>query len=270
MRALTWQRDTCQKFGQFFWKNLQKQSSASFLDAKAVLLSKISFALSPTRSLIQQPGTYYDWEEKWIWWIIWGFICLRITLGLAPDFNWSRVTLLNCNGDYQISESGAWSRYTWMAGRNSGSNACWSVSDGVRPPVVLSSTGLLPAVLRELNIQSCIPNVSSRMVDWNSGRYRVPVYMQYASTWHVILQRVSSTPLYHLSLCDPMQSMTLYWASNMLSTLIFTGQSGDLPTRNTATRKEAWWLLLLTLLTRPSHASNYDNGIIHMGSRRVQ
>ena len=115
--------------------------------------------------------------EKWNWWIIWGFICLRITLGLAPDFNWSRVTLLNCNGDYQISESGAWSRYTWMAGRNSGSNACWSVSDGGSPPVVLSSTGLLPAVLRELNIQSCILNVSSRMVDWNSGRYRVPVYM---------------------------------------------------------------------------------------------
>ena len=155
-----------------------------------------------------------------------------------------------------------------MAGRNSGSNACWSVSDGGSPPVVLSSTGLLPAVLRELNIQSCILNVSSRMVDWNSGRYRVPVcsiQVPDMSYFNVFLQ-----PLYHLSLCDPMQSMTLYWASNMLSTLIFTGQSGDLPTRNTATRKEAWWLLLLTLLTRPSHASNYDNGIIHMGSRRVQ
>ena len=73
------------------------------------------FALSPTRSLIQQPGTYYDREEKWSWWIIWGFICLRITLGLAPDFKWSRVTLLNCNGDYQISESGR-GTLGWPAG----------------------------------------------------------------------------------------------------------------------------------------------------------
>ena len=94
---------------------------------------------------------------------------------MAPDFKWSRVTLLNCNGDYQISESGR-GTLGWPAGTQV------LMPAGVSPPVVLSSTGLLPAVLRELNIQSCILNVSSRMVDWNSGRYRVPVYMQYAST----------------------------------------------------------------------------------------
>ena len=91
-----------------------KKFSKNNAGCAACTFSQLFAFFSRTRSLIQKPGTL------WLSGKLELMNYLRFHLVASgphwnwPDFWWYHVTLLNCNGDYQISQSAAWSRYTWI------------------------------------------------------------------------------------------------------------------------------------------------------------